>query len=357
MKTEKRRNFIINLMYWVLILAIGFAAFRYVVPLLMPFIFAMFVAWVLQPVVRFFNTKLHIPKKLGAILTVVLFLCTAGALVFFAGAEIVGLIKSLFASLPSFYSEKIEPALYALYYALRDAVAAIKPEAVEQLADAVNSVISSLGDSVSSLSMQALGALSGAAASLPRLVLSVLMSIISTFFITTDYDNIAAFIARQLNEKTLRVVMEIKTYTTQILFKYIRSYLLIMLITFCELTLGYWVVGVENFLLAAALTAIFDILPVAGSGGIMIPWAIIALASGRFPFAIGMIILYVIITVIRQIIEPKIIGRHVGLHPVVTLMAMFVGTMLFGVLGLFGLPITIAILKSLNDSGTIKIFK
>ena len=99
--------------------------------------------------------------------------------------------------------------------------------------------------------------------------------------------------------------------------------------------------------------AIFDILPVLGTGGVMVPWILINLIVGDTGLAIKLLIVYVVVTAVRNIIEPKIVGTQIGLHPLVTLMAMYVGTVLFGVVGLLGLPISITILKNLNDNGTI----
>ena len=141
------------------------------------------------------------------------------------------------------------------------------------------------------------------------------------------------------------------------LFVCIRSYALIMSITFVELALGLTLIGVEHSLLIACLIAVFDILPVLGTGGIMIPWTIITAITGDHKLALGLLIVYLAITVIRNIIEPKIVGSQIGLHPVVTLVSMFVGAQLFGVLGLFGFPIGLSLLRHLNDTGTVRLFR
>ena len=94
-----------------------------------------------------------------------------------------------------------------------------------------------------------------------------------------------------------------------------------------------------------------------GDGGIMIPWVVLEAIQGNYPLALGLLAVYLVVTVIRNIIEPKIVGSQVGLHPLVTLMSMFIGAQLFGVLGLFGLPITLSLLKNLNDQGVIHILK
>lgn len=89
----------------------------------------------------------------------------------------------------------------------------------------------------------------------------------------------------------------------------------------------------------------------------MIPWTIITAITGDHKLALGLLIVYLAITVIRNIIEPKIVGSQIGLHPVVTLVSMFVGAQLFGVLGLFGFPIGLSLLRHLNDTGTVRLFR
>ena len=146
------------------------------------------------------------------------------------------------------------------------------------------------------------------------------------------------FCLRQLSTRSKKVVLQIKEYVIGTLFVCIRSYALIMSLTFVELS-------------------IFDILPVLGTGGIMIPWVVISAFSGDYPLALGLLIVYVVITIIRNILEPKIVGSQIGLHPVITLCSMFIGVQLFGVIGLFGFPIGLSLLRYLNENGTIHLYK
>lgn len=172
-----------------------------------------------------------------------------------------------------------------------------------------------------------------------------------------DYDRLMGFILRQFNDRTQELFFQIKKYIIGTLFVCIRSYALIMSITFVELSIGLHILRVENAFLIALLIAVFDILPVLGTGGIMIPWAIITFLLGNYSLAIGLAVLYVVITIIRNILEPKIVGGNIGLHPVVTLISLFVGAQLFGVVGLFGFPIFLSLLVNLNKNGTIHLFK
>jgi predicted PurR-regulated permease PerM len=107
--------------------------------------------------------------------------------------------------------------------------------------------------------------------------------------------------------------------------------------------------------LIALLIALFDLFPIVGAGLILFPWAIISFIQGNIIKGIGLAALYLVVIIARQILEPKVIGRQVGLPPLVTLICMFVGTSLFGALGLFGLPIAAAIIVSMNNDPEVPI--
>ena len=107
----------------------------------------------------------------------------------------------------------------------------------------------------------------------------------------------------------------------------------------------------------AVLQSIIDIIPVLGTGTVLIPWAVYSLITGNFPLGIGLIVVYAVILVIRQIIEPKLVAGQVGLSPIVTIIAMYVGTKLLSVVGFFILPFTVILIKKFNDEGIIHLFK
>lgn len=172
-----------------------------------------------------------------------------------------------------------------------------------------------------------------------------------------DYEKITSFVIGQFSPKGREIVLDIKEYIVGTLFKIVKAYSIIICITFIELSIGLSILRVESAISIALLIACVDILPVLGTGGIVIPWIFIELFKGNVALAIGLTIIYVIITIIRNIIEPKIVGEQIGLHPLIMLICMFVGVKFFGVSGLFVLPIIMIILKNLNDSGKIHIFK
>lgn len=357
METGKRRAFLINFCYFAVLLVVGFLLLKYGLPLLAPFLVGFILAALLQKPISFLARTLHVPKKIVAIVLVLIFYCTIGVLLALLAIRALAACESLFGNLPELYASHVEPTLAALFESLETLVQRMDPELVVALENMTEQFTESLGQMVSSLSMGAVGLISGWASSLPGLFIKLLLMIISTFFIAADYERLTGFCMHQFSEKALAVVLQIKAYVVGTLFVCIRSYLLIMTITFVELSVGLTIIRVENSILIALGIAIFDVLPVLGTGGIMIPWIVIAAIQGNYPLALGLLAVYLFVTVIRNILEPKIVGSQIGLHPVVTLASMFVGTQLFGIVGLFGFPIGLSLLRYLNDNATIHLFK
>jgi sporulation integral membrane protein YtvI len=357
MEIEKRRAFLIQFCYFAVWIAAGFVLLKYGLPLLAPFLIGFLLAALLQRPIRFFAEKLHLPQKLSAILIVLIFYCTVGVLLVLLGIRAIGAGLELFGRLPQLYDSWMAPMLTDLFSGLEQLLERMDPELVESLEDLMVQFTQSVGQLVSDLSVRVVTVVSGWASSLPGLFIKLLLMIISTFFIAADYTRLTGFCMRQFHSRSREIVLQIKAYVVGTLFVCIRSYLLIMTITFVELSIGLTVIGVENGVMIAFGIAVFDILPVLGTGGIMIPWMIIEAIQGDYRLAICLLFVYLIVTVVRNILEPKIVGSQLGLHPVVTLAGMFAGTQLFGIVGLFGVPIGLSLLRYLNENGTIHLFQ
>lgn len=354
---EKRRIFIINFLYFAIIAALTFIVLKFSLTLLFPFVAALVIAYALQRPIRFISTRSRLPQKLSAILIVLLFYGIIGTLLVLGSIRAFSYVSDLVQRLPQIYLLHISPVLTDLFRELEHALSQADPSVIDTLDYLAGQLMQSLRSLVSNLSLTSMEIISNIASSLPMLFIRMILMIISTFFIAMDYESLSSFCMRQLNERSRNVVMQIKQYVVGTLFVCIRSYALIMSITFVELSVGLTVIGIHNSILIAFCIAIFDILPVLGTGGIMIPWALISAILGDYPGAVKLALLYVLITIIRNIIEPKIVGGQIGLHPVVTLVSMFAGVQLFGVIGLFGFPIILSLISYLNRTGTIHLFR
>lgn len=358
---EKRKRFIINTAFVIIIAVIFYAVIKYALSVLLPFFIAFVLSALLQPAVRFIRKKTKLRQKKASLIVVVMFLCTIGVLLSLLAIEIFILVRDLLSSAPAYYSGTIQPAILNL---VKYAETFLKNFDSDIVLD-YNDMLPQFSDLIPSIN-SLFSITTNLLTTIPGFLISVLISVISLFFISGDYTNICKWCLFQLPEKPRHTVIEIRDYVKEILFKYVRSYALILTITFMELSIFLLIAGLINpnmfdsvgtTIFTAVIIALFDLLPIVGTGTILVPWAIIRILLGDIITGVMLIIIFLIVTVIRNIIEPKIIGTQVGLHPIVTLMAMIVGTAAFGVVGLFLFPITLALLKDLNDRGKIRLFK
>ncbi len=355
--TEKKRAFIIKFLYFAICILLCYAAVKYVMPVLMPFVIGFLIAFILKPLTNLIARKTKWNRKVVAVLLVTLVYLVVGTLLVILFIRVGGFLGGWFANLPKFYRETLDPAFASISKSFNEFVEKIDPTFLQALNAANQNISSYIMNIINSVSSSVGSFITGVAGSLPWIVAASVLSIISSYFFTADYYRITTFIVRQLPQRGQHLLFKIKDFTVNTLFRFGRAYAILISITFCEVLIGLLILRVPYAPLIALVTAIVDILPVFGTGTIMIPWALYSLFSGNVGRGIGLAILYVAITVIRQIIEPRIVGHQIGLYPLLTLICMFVGVQLFGFWGLFGLPVLLVILIYLNREGEITLFK
>ena len=357
MQLEKRRQFIINFLYFAIILGIVILLARYALGVLMPFLIALIIAFLLKPAVAYLNTKVKLPRGVAGIVLVVVFYALLGLLFTVLGVQLFSAAKSFFLTLPSLYTNSIVPWLHKAFDSLQEFVGHLDPDATASYNVIAEKVTKSVGDAVVTVSKSVVEWVTSSTLKAPKLLLNLLIMVISTIFLTVDFPKIQAFVMRQLTPRWRSLLHNARVQLGRTIWSYVRSYAMILVITFTEIFIGLSIIGIDNAAGIAIAIAIFDILPVVGSGLVLLPWTIYTLISGNLAAGIGLGVLYVVVIVVRQIMEPKIVGDRVGLHPLVTLLSMVLGTYLFGGIGLLGLPITVALLHALNKQGAIHLYR
>ena len=288
----------------------------------------------------------------------ILFYAVIVVILWLVGAKLVSMVRGTITSLPELYADSIAPSLDQLNHFITDVAANFAPSIRESSPTGVlGDLVNNLSGQVKGLQSWGIGKVVDIGMAVPNFLLGFLFAILSSAFFAGDYKKITMFVSAQLSPKVRNIVLEIKGYLFGTLGKYLKSYFIIMCITFAELAIGFTVIGIKGSILIAFLVAICDILPVLGTGTIVIPWAAVALITGNYILAIELIVIYIIVTIVRNIIEPKIVGQQLGLHPIVTLFCIFIGLRLMGVLGMFAVPITVQIIVRLNKSGTLHFLK
>jgi len=353
MNLEKQKAFVLHVIYIVFILGLGYIIIKYILPLLMPFIIGLIIAMLFRKLIDYIEKKFRIKRTIVSIVMLIVFY---GILVFILsviGAKVFTFLKDVFGQLPDLYRYTIEPALDKITNNLIEQFPDIRPyveEFVLNISDTIFSFVKNASTTV-------IATITGLAGRLPSLLIKLIFTIVSSFFFTIDYYKISDFMIRQFTGERRKMVLKLKDDGIGTIAKFIKAYTAIISITFLELSIGFWILGIPNPFLFGAMIALIDILPILGTGAVLLPWTLIALILGNTKIGIGMFILYIIITAVRQAVEPKIVGQQIGLHPIITLILMYVGAQLMGVLGLLLLPVIATIIKTLNDEGTIHLLK
>lgn len=357
MTNEDKKNYILNFLFLICILA-TIAVVLYSMTVITPFIIGFGIAFVLKPVAVLITKWTGFRRKGSAIFVTSLFYVAVFALIWLLGVIIATQLSHLFSGLPTLYAEKIEPELYGIADYFSSIISQLSPQISETLYDIFKNITSSITNVLSTLSTSLIGGITGIAKNVPLYLLTLIFSIVSSVLISVDYHKVTTFFMRQFSAKGQKILLESKIFLVNTVFKMAKAYIIILFITFVELSAGLLLLGTEYAFPIAAITALMDILPFLGTGAVMIPWGIYSIVVTKdLTFGVGLLILYAIITVVRNIIEPRIVGKSIGLHPLVTITAMFAGLKLFGFLGLFLAPIIVLLLKHLNEKELVHIYK
>ena len=384
---EKRRRILINLVYFSVFIILYYMFVKFALWIVAPFVISLLIAMLLQKPIRAVSGKTKINKKILSVVFVLLIVAVLIGLValigYLAGNEFYNFGKFLmgkFSSLPAVienheaklidFSSKLpgklgdtlSGAVSGIAENLLNLVREEEAEASATGAAAAGNAFAGLGSfDVSSLFTPLAGILS-TAKRIPAVLTAILIGIISCFFMTSDYDGFIGKIKEMISDKSVATVSKTKHVIFDVLGKWCKSYAAVLFITFCEMAVGLHILKFTGLykggyiFVIAICTALVDILPVFGTGTILIPWGVISLFTHKIGLGIGLLVIYGLITVIRQIVEPRIVSANVEIHPVITLMSMYIGIQVFGVFGILILPITVVIIKTLNDEGIIHIW-
>lgn len=315
--------------------ALTYILFRYLFPVTLPFFIAWGMAFAVRPLacrlsrrtgwgVRALRVSLSLAVSLGVI-------ALASVCVWRLAVEAWELLSGLYAS--GTLSAAVEALMAPFERIFGDG------EIGAKLSDALSAALSA---AVSRLA----GFISGAALAIPRVFVFALVTVISCVYFSLDLDVINSFVKSKLPPAALSRLLRFKSGFFRTGVKYFRAYLVLMGITFGFMLIGLSILRVGYALLIALMIAALDALPVLGVGTFLVPWGVWSLICGDTARGVGLLVLFAVHEVVRQLIEPRIVGSHIGLHPVVTLVLVYVSYSLLGVAGIFLVPLLTVAIKS-----------
>ncbi len=357
MTYEDKKKFIINIVFIITVFAVVYFILKYVLNWVMPFVIGFLIAFGLKPITESITKFTGIKRKGVSIIVVSMFYFIIVVIIWFLTSFLWNQTAELVKIMPSLYFNRIEPLLFEINNWVVENTKLISPDIADTLSSIIISGLQYLATVVRNLSIFLVTVVTNIISNFPLYLISVIFTIVLSVFISVDYKNISAFIKRQLPDDFNNTFAEARKFLSGTLLKMIKAYAIILSITFIEMLIGLSILKVKYALAIAAIVAILDILPLIGTGGILIPWAIIEIILKNYGLGLGLLILYIAITVIRNTVEPRIVGHQIGLHPIITITAMYAGLRLFGFIGFISAPIIAILIKYLNDTGKIKLIK
>ena len=313
------------------IAALVFLIFRYALILLLPFLLAFLFSYLLRRPAEKLAKKMKISKRFCrmffSLFSLLAMLFGCGFLLYAVIGEAWHFVSGLSES--GQMQEMLSAVLRFPHGFLGSGDVAAEWE--EKLSSAISTAASSLLSGVVS-------SMTAVAAAVPRILLFLLVAVVSVLYISWDLDRIVAFIKRLLPQSVREYTTALKNGFLKTLLLYLRSYGILMLMTFILVLVGLFILRAEYAVLLAALIALLDVLPVIGVGTVLVPWSIVSFLMGNTARGIGLLVLLAMHEIMRQIAEPRILGKSLGVHPVVTLMLLYGGYSLFGLGGLIFVP-------------------
>lgn len=312
-----------------------------------PFLVAFVVSQLIEPLIKFVNKRTTLTRKTSAILVLIFVSALIISILIWGITALIQESSKLLQSLNIY----IETA----YNQMQNIIQSIDFEKIKIPKDVTNIIQNSLGDFIGTVSdwvKNLLTSMMNFLTQIPTIAIYIGISFVAIYFISTDklymIDQLEHHLPREwvkrigkhLRELITSLGEYLKAQATLILISFIVSLLGLYILKFLGLNVGYP-------LLAALGIAFIDALPILGSGTAMIPWAVISAINGEIELAIGILIVWIIMSIIKQITEPRIVSEHIGIHPIFTLIAMYTGFKLIGVIGMFIGPIVLIILKNI----------
>ncbi|WP_195609270.1 sporulation integral membrane protein YtvI [Mediterraneibacter glycyrrhizinilyticus] len=315
---------------------------------LMPFVIGWGIAAIAAPLVNWLEKKFNIVKKLGSALIVILVIGLIVVGIYFAVSRIILEVGDLIKNIPELYAQ-LESGLRQI----GSAMSGIFEKLPVVIQDGWNTVVANLdqymGDLVSRISEPTVMAAGNFAKSLPSYLISVIVAILSAYFFTIQREDVLKWmkqIAPPSVEKRMTLVMDNLRYAVG---GYFKAQFKIMGVVFLILLVGFAVLGVRYFVLIAFLISFLDFLPFFGTGTAMIPWGIYKFLMGDYKMAILLIAIYAVTQLVRQLLQPKLVADSVGMNPLVTLLLLYIGYRIGGVLGMIlAVPVGMVLINMLQ---------
>ncbi|MBO8142055.1 MAG: sporulation integral membrane protein YtvI [Firmicutes bacterium] len=328
---------------------IGLVVFRGpVLSGLLPFLIALVLSSLIDPMVARLQWKLRLPRSLATVLTLATLVIVCGFLLVWALNNLYSELLDLATLLPAYQQTATRVVTDLIAY---------MDELVQIVPDEVTAYIQDTLDGLSENAMRLVGNLTnrllGTIAALPGAFVVGIITVLATYFFTTDKEKVNAALLRVAPLRWRPAVAEARDKVLADLAAYLKGQLVLLLISTAIAAAGLILIGSRYWMVLSIVMGMLDVIPVLGPGIIVIPWAGISLFLGNLPQAVQLVGLYAVIFAVRHLLLAKVLGDSVGVHPLLMLFALWAGIVFFGVYGILVGPVLMIVGKALWNAGLI----
>lgn len=318
--------------------ALVWLAVRWLMPLLMPFLLGTALALAAEPMTRFFRDRLRLPRSISTGISVSMAFGLLFLTVLLAAAFVLRELKALAGVLPDL-EQTARSGMGMMEDWLRKATSRA-PRSLRPLLDRNVTELFSGGSQVLDGARKWLLGLAGTVLThVPDSALSLGTAVISGFMISAKLPRLRLWLARRFPREKLRPLLDAAHRIKAALGRWISAQAKLAGFTWLLLTLGFLLLKIRYAPLWALAVAVVDVFPVLGTGTVLLPWAVFSLLQRNTARAVGLTALYLVVTLTRSALEPKLLGKHLGLDPLATLVAMYAGYKLWGIPGMLLAPL------------------
>lgn len=341
---------ILNLLTAVALLLLAVLLLPWLLRFFMPFVIGWIIAMIANPLVHLFEQKIKIRRKAGSAIVIIAVLAGVILLGYFLVARLVTEGAAFLSDLPELW-EDVEGVLDTVMQNLSDVYARFPLTIQENITRITENMGETISSVINELSAPTVTAVGNIAKNIPSVIVSVIMCLLSSYFFVAERERIDAFLRRHLPEGIRSKFRIMSSSLTGAVGGYFVAQFRIEIVIYFVLFIGLLILRVSYSFLIAFLIALLDFIPVFGTGAVLWPWALVELLAGNFKMALGLMIIWGVSQLIRQIIQPKFVGDSIGMPAIPTLFLLFIGYRIGSVIGMIlAVPIGL-VLQKMYEAG------
>ncbi|WP_245680524.1 sporulation integral membrane protein YtvI [Bacillus marinisedimentorum] len=348
---------ILRFLFVVIALTLTFIVLFMVSKVTYPFIIGLLIAMMINPLVQLMERRGKMPRALAVLVALILVIGLIAGLITLLVAEIINgsnylakVVPEHFERLVRYFEEFFTAQIIPLYNQLAIMFDKLDTNQKGTIVENIQNAGTNIASTVSGWLRAFLESIPDLFAWLPNAATVIVFSLLAAFFITKDWSRLNGLTRRLIPEKVHESSASVINDLKKALFGFIRAQLTLISITAVIVLIGLLILRVDYAITIALIIGLVDLLPYLGTGAIFVPWIIYAFISGQYTLTIGLSILYAVVVIQRQVMEPKVLSSSIGLDPLATLIALFAGFKVFGFLGLIIGPVLLVIIKTLHEA-------